>query len=79
LDKNLKPDDPDELGTKYVLFAQEAKTKLVTNYHVSGRAIEDAVELLTDRKTGEIGAQSSRFLPATTGMHTKAHWSSLRR
>jgi len=47
-DKNLKPDDPDEVGSKYVLVAQEAKTKLVTSYHVGGRAREDAVELLTD-------------------------------
>jgi hypothetical protein len=47
-DKNLKPNDPDEVGTKYVLIAQEAKTKLVTSHHVGGRALEDAVELLTD-------------------------------
>ena len=30
------------------MVAQEAKTKLVTSHHVGGRALEDAVELLTD-------------------------------
>lgn len=30
------------------MVTQEAKTKLVTSYHVGGRALEDAVELLTD-------------------------------
>jgi IS1 family transposase len=38
-------------GSKYVLVAQEAKTKLVTSHHVGGRALEDAVELLTDMET----------------------------
>jgi hypothetical protein len=47
-DKYLKSDDSDEVGTKYVLVAQEAKTKLVTSHHVGRRALEDAVELLTD-------------------------------
>jgi hypothetical protein len=37
-----------QVGTKYVLVAQEAKTRLVTSHHVGGRALEDAVELLTD-------------------------------
>ncbi|MGB3459472.1 MAG: hypothetical protein WBB08_09320 [Halobacteriota archaeon] len=30
------------------MVAQEAKTKLVTSHHVGRRALEDAVELLTD-------------------------------
>ena len=30
------------------MVAQEAKTKLVISHHVGGRALEDAVELLTD-------------------------------
>ena len=50
-DKNLKPDDPDEVCTKYVLVAQEAKTKLVTSYHVGRRAFEDAVELLAEMES----------------------------
>ena len=46
--KNLKPDDHDELGTKWILVAQEAETKLVIRQHVGGRALGDAVELLSD-------------------------------
>ncbi|MFZ2070954.1 MAG: hypothetical protein WAV32_05065 [Halobacteriota archaeon] len=30
------------------MVAQEANTKLVTNHHVGGRALEDAVEMLAE-------------------------------
>jgi len=60
----MKPDDPDELGTKWILVAQEAKTKLVTSHHVGGRALGDAVELLTDMENRR---DKSTELPIFTG------------
>lgn len=47
-DKNLNPDDSKDLGTKWVLTAQEAKTKLVISHHEGARDFEDSVELISD-------------------------------
>jgi IS1 family transposase len=47
-DKNLSPDDSKDLGTKWVVVAQEAKTKLIISHHEGARDFEDSVELISD-------------------------------
>src|SRR5450756_324575 len=47
--KNLNPeDDCEKVGTKWVLIAQEAKTKLIISHHEGKRDFEDSVELIED-------------------------------
>ena len=48
-DKNIEPEDNcEEVGTKWILIAQEAKTKLVISHHEGKRDFEDSVELIED-------------------------------
>ena len=47
----MKPDDDEEVGTKWILLTQDAETKLIISHHEGGRALEDAVELIADMES----------------------------